>query len=262
MSYNTPYEITENMETIAVKKHETKTIKFIFMAILGGAYIGLGSIFALKVTGELPQLAQSNPGLVSLIFGLLFPLGFLLVTLAGGELFTSTVAVTTTGLFGKKYRIKDLLKIWGISYLGNFIGIFLTAMIFGKLVHTLDSENIQTFLASIAHKKTSASFLITLIKGIGANWLVCLAAVVGFSAKDATGKILAIWVPVTAFVVMGFEHSIANMFFIPLSMVQGADISMYDFLIKNLLPATIGNILGGALFVGLPYSFIFKKKAA
>ena len=108
--------------------------------------------------------------------------------------------------------------------------------------------------------KTSNSFFVTLLKGIGANWLVCLAMWLGMSAKTTTGKILGIWWPVMTFVTIGYEHSIANMFFIPAAMMEGAQISISELFFKNLIPSTIGNIIGGAFFVGTLYWYVYDKK--
>jgi formate/nitrite transporter len=259
---NKPEEILDIITTAASGKNSKPPHKFFASAIMGGAFISLGSIFAVKVAANLPGLTSSNPGLVSLLFGLLFPLGFLLVTLTGTELFTSTIAVTSIGLCKKQYKPLSLGKIWGLSYFGNFTGALITALVLGLGTHVLGSETTSSYLEHIAVKKTSAGFLTVMVKGIGANWLVCLAAIAGYAAKNTAGKILAIWLPVAAFVAMGFEHSVANMFFIPMSMMQGSEISVGTFIVKNLIPATLGNIIGGVGFAGLPFLFIHNHKSA
>ena len=114
----------------------------------------------------------------------------------------------------------------------------------------------------MAITKVSQPFWIILIKGIGANWLVCLAVWAGLAAKSAASKLMALWFPITTFIVLGFEHSIANMFFIPLAMFQGTDISVGQLFVDNLIPATLGNIIGGFVFVGCSYGYIYKKKIA
>ena len=153
-----------------------------------------------------------------------------------------------------------MLKNWGLVYSGNFVGALFLAYVITYLTHIVHTSPYIDSVYNIAIGKTSHTFLVTFIKGIGANWLVCLAIWQGMSAKDTVGKIFAIWLPVMAFVAIGFEHSIANMYFIPLAIFEGADITWTTFIFKNLIPATLGNIVGGALFVGLPYGYLFGKE--
>ena len=112
----------------------------------------------------------------------------------------------------------------------------------------------------LAKSKTSASFFATFVKGIGANWLVALAVWLAFAAQDVSGKILAVWFPVMAFVAMGFEHSVANMFFIPTAMLYGSDVSIGTFIFNNLIPATLGNIVGGSILTALIYTKVYGEK--
>lgn len=261
MGYNKPYEIIAILKETAGSKCKTPLNKLIVLAILGGAYIALGSMFAVITAGGMPGIGAVNPGIVNLVFGLTFPLGFVLVTLAGAELFTSTTAVMAVGVYTGENSLGKLFKVWTISYFGNFIGASIVVFILAKYSHIFKAECYTDFVMHIAHKKTSGDFLTAFVKGIGANWLVCLASFLSYSAKDATGKIFALWAPVTAFVAMGFEHSIANMFFIPMAKVLGSDISWGTFIVKNLIPVTLGNIVGGVLFVALSYSFIYYKKS-
>lgn len=260
MSYNSPKEIIKLVVATAEEKSSKTTIQLLLLAILGGGYIALGSMFAVKVAAGLTGFSQTNPGIVTLVFGLTFPLGFVLVTLASADLFTSTTAIMSTSLFTGNSRIKSLVRVWTISYIGNFIGaIFVASVLVGK-GHVFDSNIYRDFIFNIAEHKLENSFLTTFIKGIGANWLVCLASFLTYSAKDAVGKILALWPPVTAFVSLGFEHSIANMFFIPTAKLLGAEITWLSFIWDNLLPATLGNIVGGVVLVAFLYTTIYKKR--
>ncbi len=260
MGYNSPDKILESIRGAAKAKGAYPLAKFLVLAMMGGAYISLGSMVAIIVAGGMQGVASSNPGLVKLIFGALFPLGFILVTLAGAELFTSTTAITSVGLFSKEQSLGKMLKTWTFSYAGNFVGALIVVYLLGNGSHIFAKDIYQNFIFSIAEHKLENPFMTTFIKGIGANWLVCLAAWLAYSAKDVGGKVIALWFPVMSFVALGFEHSIANMFFIPLAQSFGADISWGAFLTKNLLPATLGNIVGGVLFVGMGYWFIFGDK--
>lgn len=260
MNYNKPHEIINIVKETAIDKAGKSTKQMAILAILGGAYIALGSMFAVIVAGGMESLAITDPGLVKLVFGLTFPVGFLLVSLAGAELFTSTTAIMSTGVFNKVTTFKKLLIVWMFSYVGNFIGSLLTVYLLAYPSDIFATESYRTFIFSIAEHKTSHTFLTTFVKGVGANWLVCLASFLTYSSKDVTGKIIALWIPVTAFVAMGFEHSIANMFFIPMAKVLGADISWSTFIFKNLIPVTLGNITGGVVLVSLAYSTIYRAK--
>jgi Formate/nitrite family of transporters len=147
-----------------------------------------------------------------------------------------------------------------LSFLLNFIGAQLVAFVLTWNVGLLSHNPWQDYLHHYAEAKINQSFITVLIKGIGANWLVCMGMFMGYAAKDIAGKAIGIWIPVMLFVTLGYEHSIANMFFIPSAIYSGADITWSAFLLQNLLPATIGNFIGGAFLVGCVYWFLYLKE--
>jgi formate transporter len=259
MFYNTPSKIAVEFNKSATYKNSFTNSKLIVYSILGGAFIALGGLLSLIVVGGMPGVAASNPGVTKFIFGALFPLGLVLVVIGGAELFTSDCAVIPFGILNGTLSIKSLLRIWTIVYIGNFIGALLVSYLFAYSTNILSTDPWLSAAKHIGEHKISGSFVSTFIKGIGANWLVCMAVWLAYAAKDITGKILGLWFPVMCFVAFGFEHSIANMFFIPTSMMLGANIDMYHFIVVNLIPATVGNIVGGVLFVAIPYWFMFKS---
>lgn len=260
MAFFTPKEIVAQVAHTAKIKAETATSSLALLSLLGGAYVGFGSLLAIVVGGGLPELSAANPGLQKLLFGAVFPIGLILVILAGAELFTSSCAVMSVGLLSKKHTFRHLLKVWGLGYFFNFLGSLLIVFLIGELTGILSVEPWKTSAITIGEAKVAQPFWKIFAKGIGANWLVCLAAWLAIAAKDTTGKILGIWFPVMTFVALGFEHSIANMFFVPMAIGLGADISWFDFLWHNLLPATLGNIVGGSLMVGLPYWYSYGRE--
>ena len=260
MNFNRPNQIINIVKEAAIDKASKSNKQLALLALLGGAYIALGSIFAVIVAGALPGLSETNPGLVKLLFGLTFPLGFVLVTLAGAELFTSTTAIMSVGVFSGVTPLSKLVKVWSFSYLGNFVGALIVVYFLAPQSKIFSGAMYSEFIYNIAENKLSNNFFTTFVKGIGANWLVCLAAFLTYSSKDVVGKIFALWAPVTAFVAMGFEHSIANMFFIPMAKALGANILWSSFLLDNLLPVTLGNIVGGVIFVAFIYSVIYGEK--
>ncbi len=260
MNYYNAKEIVSVVNKVAEAKTNTSVSKTIVLAILAGGYIAMGGLLALVVGGGLPGLAESNPGLQKFFFGAVFPLGLILVAIAGADLFTGNTAYFVPSFFEGRIKIKSILKNWTLVYGGNFIGSIIVAFCFAYLTDIFAEDPWLNSVKNIAIGKTSAPFYKAFIKGIACNWMVALAMWLSYGAKDITGKIIGIWFPIMAFVAMGFEHSIANMFFIPTAMFYGADITWTSFIVNNLIPVTLGNIVGGAFFVGLAYWFVYEKE--
>ncbi|STR46013.1 formate/nitrite transporter family protein [Iodobacter fluviatilis] len=257
---NSPQQIVDYVDHAALDKAALPFSRLIVMAMLGGAFIGLGGLLAIVVTGGSVELLASNPGLAKLLFGALFPLGFIAVVLTGADLFTSNCATQVVSLWRKKLNPAQVLRVWSVSYSGNFIGACLAAWAFTHMTQLFPAGQPCTqYLLSVAEHKLANPFMVSFMRGVLANLLVCIATWQGYSAKDTLGRMLGIWFPVMAFVALGMEHSIANMFFIPAAMLAGLDITWAHFFTANLLPVTLGNLVGGALFVGLPYAYIYTR---
>jgi formate/nitrite transporter len=257
-----PNQISNPFAGAAVKKALMPMPQFIVFAVLGGIFIAIGGLLSILVAGGMPGVAAHNPGIVKFMAGAMFPLGLVLVVVAGAGLFTSDCATLPFAFWQQKIKLLDVLKIAGIGYFANFLGALLVAWLFAYQTGTLTSDPWKTYSVHLATHKIEASFWVVFAKGIGANLMVCLAIWMATAAKDIAGKVLVIWMPVMAFVALGWEHSIANMFFIPLGMMLNAPVSLNAFLFQNLLPATLGNIAGGMLFVALPYFFLWGKIGA
>jgi len=175
--------------------------------------------------------------------------------LSGAELFTGNTALVTMAVSEGKASGSQLAKSWICSYTGNFVGSLLLAVLVflgGTLVNGGAS-------VAGAVAKTSAGFLPTFVRGILCNWLVCMGVYLASFAKDVPGKMVAIWFCISAFVALGLEHSVANMFIIPLGIFSGASVSWSAFLIKNLVPVTLGNIVGGAICVAAAFCSVYGK---
>lgn len=259
-AFNSPSETVEVVNHTAEAKKVMPSKKTFVLALLAGGYIAMGSLLALVVGGAMPGLAASNPGLQKFFFGAVFPLGLILCAVAGAELFTGNTAYFIPSVLSKRMSFKVPLKNWGIVYFGNFIGSLIVAYFLVYLSGALMNSPSVDSAINIAIAKTSNPFYKTFLKGIACNWMVALAMWLAYASKDIASKVLGIWFPVMAFVAMGFEHCVANMFFIPVAIFHGADISWFDFIVKNLIPATLGNIVGGALFVGTAYWYVYDKK--
>ena len=183
------------------------------------------------------------------------PFGLFMTIISGAELFTGNTALVTMALLEGKASKEQLAKSWGVSYAGNFVGSLLLAglVFFGN---TLSGGGASI---AVSAAKTSLTFTQALVRGVLCNWLVCMAVYLASFAKDAAGKMVPIFFCISAFVALGLEHSIANMFIIPLGIFSGAAVSWKAFFLKNLLPVTLGNIIGGAVCVGAAFCMAYGK---
>lgn len=225
-------------------------------AVLAGVYIAMGGVLSVLVGYGFPSLQDVAPVAPRLLSGAFFPLGIILVVFLSAELFTGNNATLIPATLRGAIPYGYFLKNWGVVYLGNFLGALFFVYFFVHLPGLLALSPWREAIVGVAEKKVALPFAEAFLRGIGANWFVCLAVWLGLSSGSAIGRMLGLWMPVMAFVTMGFEHSIANMFFIPAGMLEGAHVTIGQFLINNLLPVTLGNIVGGALFVGATYSWL------
>lgn len=261
-------------EDAGVAKAGLAFLPMLGLAILAGAFIALGAVFATTVaagSGALPY------GIARLLVGVVFCLGLILVIVAGAELFTGNNLIVMAWASGKVSTGK-LLRNWGIVYLGNLIGSLGTVvLVFLSGQFTFGGGRVGATALAIAQAKVELGFVQAIALGILCNALVCLAVWLCMSARSTTDKIVAIIFPIAAFVAAGFEHSIANMYFVPMGLLirawgderfwgmigqQAADyttLTWLNFLGRNLVPVTLGNIIGGAVMVGLVYWFIYLR---
>ena len=231
--------------------------KILHQSIMGGCYVGFGGLLSTVVAGGCPGIASSNPALQKFIFAALFPVNLLLILMSGGQLFTGNSAAVPAALYEGLVSVDDLIKSWVTSYLGNIIGcgLFAYAAKYTGLLY----GGVADLAVATAMKKCSSAFGPTVVKAIMCNWLVCMAVWLAGSANDLAGKMVGIWFPISTFVAIGLEHSVANLFLLPLGLLGGADISLKDVLLKNLIPVTLGNAIAGGLIVAAGYSYAFGK---
>ncbi|CAN8064405.1 unnamed protein product [Agarophyton chilense] len=255
-----PAETFEAAVTLGSSKASLSSWKVTLLAVLAGAYIALGALLALCVGGAAPALKAANPGLQMLLFGAFgLPGGLLLVCVAGGELFTGNTALLTCAFMQKRAGAFAVLRNWFFSYIGNVLGCALVTWL--AVVSGCVGGAGGATAAAIASSKVSMPFMQAFLKGVVCNWLVCLAVYTQNGANDLMGKFIAIWLPICAFVAMGFEHCVANMFLIPFGMAMGAEVGVKQYIMANLLPVTLGNVLAGVVLVGLAYSLAFGKNS-
>lgn len=253
------YKAVERAFKASITKTSYSAPKVLALSIMAGAFLALGGCLSLYLGSGVPEISSTNPAIGKLFSAISFPIGLFLIVMFGGELFTGNNAVLIPGVSQGKVSIAHLLKNWTIVWIGNFIGALLFTYLLVIQAGLVDSEPYTTAIQRIATAKVELPILQIFLRGIGANWCVCLAVWLALGLDSFGQKTLAIWIPITTFVALGFEHCIANMFFIPCGMMAGADISVWQ-LCRNLLFSTLGNIVGGSLLVGLLYAKLYFRK--
>lgn len=276
-SYLTPPEIVEATLQTGVKKAKTPGLALLILGFLAGAFIAFAAegsnMAAFNLFAE-----PTTYGLGKALAGSIFGTGLMLVLLAGGELFTGNTMMLAA-LFDKKISLSSMLKNWTLVYVGNFIGSLFIAwmMVHSGLFNSGDSV-LGAVTIKIAAYKVGLSFSQAFVLGIMCNWLVCLAVWMCYGAQDMAGKILAIFFPIWLFITSGFEHSVANMYYIPAgilakgnetwvkaAMEHGvtaeklAHLNWNTFVVNNLIPVTLGNIVGGGVLVAMVYWYTYNK---
>ena len=279
-----PADMAKRAELLGVRKAEMPAFSMFMLALLAGAFIALGAVFATTVSaGGMPVTAADGAlaftaglpyGVTRLLAGLVFCLGLILVVVGGAELFTGNNLIVMAWASGK-VTSGALLRNWMIVYAGNFVGAIATAiLVFFAKQYTFGADAVGVAAFKIAVAKCDLGFVQAVALGILCNGLVCLAVWMSYSARSTVDRIAAVIFPITAFVVAGFEHSVANMYFIPYALlVKGFDpvymakiadkvpklelLSWRAFFLSNLIPVTVGNIVGGAVLVAAVYWVIF-----
>ncbi|MEJ2010957.1 MAG: formate/nitrite family transporter [Anaerolineales bacterium] len=267
-----PPEMARRAEYLGVSKAEAPALRTFVLAILAGAFIGLGAIFATTVSAGSAALPY---GVAKLLIGLVFCLGLILVVIGGAELFTGNNLIVMAWA-SRKVTTRALLRNWALVYAGNFVGSVGTAvMLVLSKQYTFGGGAIGASALAIATGKVQLGWIQALALGMLCNILVCLAVWLTFSARSTIDKIAAIIFPIAAFVAAGFEHSVANMYFVPTGLLIKAfdpaftlqtglnltSLTWGNFLLANLIPVTLGNIIGGSFFVAAVYWSVFLRQS-
>jgi formate transporter len=272
-----PAEMAHKAESVGVAKAQMGTLRTFSLALLAGAFIAFGAnLSTVATTGAAASLPY---GITRLVAGLTFSLGLILVVVGGAELFTGNNLIVMAWASGK-VSTRQVLRNWLLVFVGNFVGALgIAALVLLAQQHEMAEGKLGLNILTIAASKCRLEPLAAVASGVLCNVLVCLAVWLCFSARAVTDKVLAIVPPITAFVAAGFEHCVANMYFIPLGIaVKGLagesfwaacgrspadfpELTWPGFLLGNLLPVTGGNVLGGAVLVGLVYWSIYLRSA-
>ena len=272
---STPLQIVAANMNAAKGKTELPLLRMILLGIFAGMFIAGGAS-----ASSVAMHAIGNVGLARLVAGAVFPVGLMMIVLVGGELFTGDCLMIMGCIHGK-FSATKMIKVLIVVYLANFVG----SVLFAELVNLSGQYNytnglLGAFTIKVALGKVNLSFGAAVASGILCNIFVCMAVLMAMAAKDIAGKVWAIFFPILAFIVSGYEHCVANMYYIPAGIFaaandayvtsgvnnglfaadQLASLNWVNFVVKNLIPVTIGNILGGMVFVGLPLYLIHSQK--
>lgn len=270
-----PRDMARRAEEGGVARAATDITTLLVLSILAGAFISFGAIFATTVSAGTAAIPY---GIVRLLMGIVFSVGLILVVVGGAELFTGNNLIVMAWASGR-VTTRALATNWATAFVGNFIGAFLTAaLMFLTTQYTFGGGTVGLAALNIASAKTSLDFLPALTLGIMCNALVCLAVWMCYSARTSIDRIMTIIPPIAAFVASGFEHCIANMYFIPAgifvrlgasdafwtsigkSPADFTNLTWYNFFVANLVPVTLGNMIGGSILVGAIYWFVYLRK--
>jgi formate transporter len=257
-----PAQIAERVETVGIAKARLRLVPLVLLGILAGAFIGFGALFSTLVASD----TSIGFALQRLLMGLTFSLGLVLVVVAGAELFTGNNLLVMAWA-DRKISTAELLRNWLTVYVANAIGAFgLALLVFWSHHADMAGGNVGAQYVKIATTKLNMPFAEAFFKGVLCNALVCLAVWLTLAGHTVTDKILGIVFPISAFVAAGFEHSVANMYFIPLGiLLHGAGYGAAEAgltwlgFAQNLLPVTLGNIFGGSVMVALVYYLIYRR---
>ncbi|KAH9962083.1 putative formate/nitrite transporter [Lactifluus volemus] len=252
-----PAEVAVAMVQSAVRKHNTRIDMIFFKGFLAGAMLSFGGLLSAILQGGSPSLTSSNPGIVKILGGFVFPVGLAMIVLQGQELVTSNMMVFPIGVLKRAVPWWSLPLNWLVVTFGNLTGSLFFAAILVKYSGIISTAPYNEFVKAVTPK-----WYQIFLRGIGCNWLVCIAVWQAEGARDTVSKIYALWIPIWArpstfvFVACGFDHVVANMFFIPLGIMFHAKLTTAEYIRKSFIAAFLGNVVG-ALIVALPAVYFY-----
>ncbi|KAJ3425011.1 formate transporter 1-related [Anaeramoeba flamelloides] len=258
--FYTGEETLQEIIKIGTKKATQKFPKHMLLGFLGGIYIGFSGIQVSITIGGSEGIRSTNPGVTNLIFGTLFSVGFIFSVVCGGEIFTDGLVYMFPSFFGKHIKFRNIMSNWITTYLMNFLGAFISTWLLTYESDLLNKDPFNTWIKDFAYEKVHEGWFVLLLRGISGGYLAGLAFYLSVSAQDVISKIMAIFFPILIFGALNLEHVTASMYFIFLGLLYKAPgVTFFNFLFQNLLPVTIGNIIGGALMVASVYYYLYRN---
>ncbi|KAJ3735810.1 Formate/nitrite transporter [Lentinula guzmanii] len=254
-----PAAVAALMVEHTVQKHHTPYQVIFFKAFLAGVMLSFGGLLSEVTSGGATSLTTSNPGLAKVLGGFVFPVGLVMIVLNGYELLTSNMMYFPMAVIKRAVPWWSLPVNWIIVTFGNLVGSLFFGAILVKYSGIVSTAPYNTYIVEFAMKKASEpEWHQIFLRGIGCNWLVCIAVWQAAGARDTISKIFAIWIPIWVFVACSYDHVVANMFSVPLGIMFGADLTVAEYIRKSLIAAYLGNIIG-ALFVGMPATYFYLR---
>ncbi|WP_206915602.1 formate/nitrite transporter family protein [Alicyclobacillus suci] len=255
--FHTPQKIAEITVNAGESKARLPMLSLLILGFLAGAFISIGFLLDIRVSGDLPPQWGSFG---SFLGAAVFPVGLILCVLAGAELLTGALMSLPMAAFAGRISFGLLIRHWIVVLITNFIGAVFVAYFFGHIVGLTETGPYLTKTVAVANAKLADNFGQAFFSAIGCNWLVCLGVWLAYGAEDFSGKILGIWFPIMAFVAIGFQHVVANMFVIPAAIFAGQ--ATWGQYFGNFVPVVLGNLVGGALFVAVAYYLVYLRKSS
>lgn len=252
-----PAEVAVALVEQAVAKHNTRLDKTFFKAVLAGVMLSFGGLLDLVISGGSAGLTASNPGIVKVLGGFVFPVGLVMIVLQGYDLLTSNLMIFPMAVLRRALPWWSIPVNWIVVFFGNLVGSLFFAAILAKYDGLMVDDPYASYIRSFAITKAiTPEWYQIFLRGIGCNWLVCIAVCQATGARDTLSKIVSIWFPIWVFVACGFDHVVANMFSLSLSIMLHSELTTDLYIRKSLIASLIGNIVG-ALFVGLPAVYFY-----
>lgn len=257
---NNVYTTLELISKYGIQKSKQRIDHTIIKSFLAGILLSFSGLLLLTIGGGSAPLAQNcGPSIHKMIQAAVFPVGLIMVVGTGAELFTGNTMILMVSSLKKKTSWLDLIISWIVSYCGNFLGCLFFQVLFVYYAGLLANDPYRSFTVAYAETKGSIKWHEMFLRGICGNWLVCLALWLATTAREFSSKIMGIFLPISLFIAVGYEHSIANMFTVQMGMLLGANLSIVKYILHVLIPVTLGNMIGGGFFVGFMYWYLFSK---
>lgn len=268
MKVKKPEIIVKALTKAGKKKDDISILNYLILGFLAGAFIALGGLLAIRVVAALPNDVWGS--MSRLFFAGVFPVGLMMIIFTGSELATGNMTTQPLAWLNGDIKLRSVFKNWFFVFIGNVIGSLFVAYFFANISGILGAEPQASYIVNLANNKIDLNWFEAFWRGVGCNWLVGIAIWMSFATDNMIDKIMAVWWPIMTFVAIGFEHSIANTFFVPAGIFIGnsasytgtiLNVSWQTFILKNLIPVTLGNIFGAVVFVSLTGWYLYSYKS-
>lgn len=254
-----PSELARLVSQAGFAKSRLSYSEYVIKTFMGGVFISFGALTDLVIASGCPGLRESNPALATMIAGFTFPLGLVLIMLTNMELVTSNMFVMPFTWFQRKITLFDVIKNWVLGYIGNLAGALFVAGFLAWWTETLSSGAESAYAVAQAADRVNVQWSANFLRGVGCNWFVALALFLSLGSVEFVSKIYCIWIPIWAFVILGYQHSIANFFQVPFGMFYGTNFGVGKFIYQSTIPVTLGNIVGGIIFGAMVFWYLYGR---